>query len=185
MNATMRNILLAVLPVATLGSGCLHHHATQAETSGVLACAPAPGESACYESSRFDDNGTLRHHVVERTTPGDSCDLVNIEQTAFDASGTLVERIVEDRRCRVVERTISTRYDLDAGVVEHRVRRDEDHDAELDFDTTTRVAMTERVRSLALATGRTRSARLAASIAAQRSGRLPITHPPMLVSTGG
>lgn len=166
MNATLRNLILSALPVATLGSGCLHHVAATPAQSGVLACQTEGDETSCVESSRFDGNGTLRHHVVERTTPGDRCDLVVVEQASFDATGILLEKVVEDRRCRVVDRSVSTRYDMSAGVVEHRVQRDEDHDAAFDFDRVVRVPMTKQIRALAQTTGAARMARVGAPEAA-------------------
>jgi hypothetical protein len=170
MNAALRNFLLAMLPVAGLTPGCLHHHAVSPEASGMLACEAGPTESSCFESSRFDPRGMLRHHIVERTIPGDRCDLVVVEQASFDDSGVLIERVVEDRRCRVVDQRVTTRYDLETGLVEHRVERDHDHDDRIDHDRTTRVAMSSRVRDQALVSGRARTIHLIASIAAQRGG---------------
>jgi hypothetical protein len=170
MNATLRNLILAT--VAVVAPGCLHHHRIAPSATGLLACETRPGESACYESSRFDERGMLRHHVVERTTPADRCDLVVVEQTSYDELGTMIERVQEDRRCRVVDRRVTTRYDLDTGVIEHRVQRDDDHDDQLDHDQTTRVAMNDRVRTVALTSGRTQMAHIANSMAAQQ-GRVP------------
>jgi hypothetical protein len=175
MNATLRNLILFALPVATLGAGCLHHVAATPTQSGVLACATHGDESSCVESSRFDASGTLRHHVVERTTPGEQCDLVVVEQASFDATGILVEKVVEDRRCRVVDRSVSTRYDMSAGMVEHRVQRDDDHDAQFDFERVVRVPMTKQVRALAQTTGAIRMARLGGS-ASGPTDLLAITH---------
>lgn len=170
MNATLRNLILLALPVATLGSGCLHHVAASPATSGVLACETKGDETSCVESSRFDGNGTLRHHVVERTTDGDRCDLVVVEQASFDATGILLEKVVEDHRCRVVDRSISTRYDISAGMVEHRVQRDDDHDAQFDFDHVVTVPMTKQIRALARTSGATRMARIEAGISEDRGG---------------
>jgi hypothetical protein len=184
MNAALRNLILSVLPVATLGSGCLHHVAATPASSGVLACQTQGDETSCVESSRFDGSGTLRHHVVERTTPGERCDLVVVEQASFDATGVLVQRVVEDRRCRVVDRSVSTRYDMSAGIVEHRVQRDDDHDAEIDFDRVVRVPMTKQVRALAKTTGAARMARLEAVIAADEgTDGAPDTAPSGLLAT--
>jgi len=170
MNATLRNLILAT--VAVVAPGCLHHHRVAPSATGVLACETRPGESACWESSRFDDRGMLRHHVVERTTPDDRCDLVVVEQTSYDDLGTMIEHVQEERRCRVVENRVTTRYDLDAGVIEHRVQRDENHDDQVDHDRTTRVAMNDRVRTVAMTSGRAQTAHIAKSMAAQK-GTLP------------
>lgn len=186
MNATIRNVILAALPVASFGSGCLHNFAPRHAATGTLHCAVRPGETSCVESSRFDDAGMLRHHVVERTTPGDRCDLVTVEQASFDATGVLIQRVIEDRRCRVVDRRVSTEYDLVAGVVEHRAQFDEDHDGALDTDEVTRMAMTRQIRALAQTTGRARMAHIAASVAAQRGGQgSPTDAGPALVTTIG
>lgn len=186
MNAIARRTLWAALLAATLGTGCLHHHrSARPTTSGVLACAVRPGETSCVESSRFDEGGVLRHHVVERTTPGDGCDLVVVEQASFDERGTLVQRVIEDRRCAVVDRRISTRYDVDTGVVEHRVERDEDHDDQMDYQRVARVAMTRQVRALAVSTGQARTAHLAASIAAQRPGAAGVVREPTFMAVTG
>jgi hypothetical protein len=162
MNATLRNMLLAVLPVATFAPGCLHHHADpiHGRASGLRDCEPGPGETSCVESSRLDDRGILRHHVVERVTPGDRCDLIVVEQASFDARGVLVEQVTEQRRCGVVDQRVAERFDLVAGVVERHIQRDDDHDDIFDLERRWEVAMTEPLRSLALSTGLARLARL-------------------------
>lgn len=193
MNATLRNLILCALPLATLGSGCLHHFvggpgraggARGPATGGMHACPTRGDESSCVESSRVDANGTLRHHVVERTTPGDRCDLVVVEQASFDPTGILIERVIEDRRCRVVDRRVSTRYDVQAGVVEHRVRRDEDHDDVFDTDRVVRVPMTDQVRVLAQTTAAARMARLEVQTSAEHeTDAAPEAAPPTLLAT--
>jgi hypothetical protein len=166
MNATLRNLILAT--VAVVAPGCLHHYAVAPTASGVLTCETRPGESSCIESSRFDERGMLRHVVVERTTPGPRCDLVTVEQTSYDAMGTMIERVLEDRHCRVVDRRITIAYDVDADVIEHRVQRDENHDDQIDYDRTTVVPMNDRIRMVAATSGRARMAEITQSMAAQR-----------------
>ena len=161
MNATIRSLLLVMLPAAVLGSGCLHHYAGATHrATGVRACEVAVGESSCVESGRVDERGLLRHHVAERTTPGGRCDLVVVEQRSFDSAGVLIEHIVENRRCRVVDERVSSRYDLAAGVVVRRVERDVDHDDQIDSDESREVPLTEPMRILALTAGPSRVAQL-------------------------
>jgi len=127
-------------------SGCLHH-------PELLPCVPGAGERECWQSSRADDDGRLRHHVVERVADGDRCDTVTVEQSSFDERGALIAHVVEERRCRVVERRTTDQYDLVAGVIMREVEVDLDHDDQFDTVQTIELPMSADQRVFALTTG--------------------------------
>jgi hypothetical protein len=155
MTTFHRNITAAVaLASIVVTSGCLHH-------PELLACVPGAGETECWQSSRTDEAGHLRHHVVERVTPGDRCDTLAVEQSSFDARGALVAHVVEERRCRVIERRTTDRYDLVAGVIVRDVEIDLDHDDEFDTVKTLELPMSAEQRVFALTTSVERFASLA------------------------
>jgi hypothetical protein len=152
---TLHQILSAVaLTSVVVTSGCLHH-------PQLLDCVPGAGENQCWQSSRTDDAGHLRHHVVERVTPGDRCDMLAVEQSSFDERGALVARVIEERRCRVIERRITDSYDFVAGTIERTVEIDLDHDDRFDTVRTLELPMTADDRVFALTTSVERFASLA------------------------
>ena len=133
---------LAIGLLAAFGSGCLHH-------SDMAACTPAPGETACWESTRTDADGRPQHVIVERVKPGDRCDTVRIEQSSFDEHGVLLERAVEERRCGVVDLRILDRYDLTAGRLVREIWTDENHDDQFDRVIVHGTRMSPRQRAYA------------------------------------
>jgi len=124
-------------------SGCLHHR-------DVVPCKARVGESECWESSRSDARGRLRHVVIERVTPAPRCDKVWVEQDSFDENGVLVERAVDERRCGVVDRRTIDRYDLAHGELEHEVWIDSNHDDRFDRVVVHHVPLSAPQRSMAL-----------------------------------
>ncbi|HET6585335.1 MAG TPA: hypothetical protein VFG69_17875 [Nannocystaceae bacterium] len=145
--STFGGIAVRVLRIATwvalvATAGCLHHR-------DIVACVPGPGESECWESSRRDANGHLRHVVVERVTPDARCDKVVVVQDSFDEHGVLVERAVDERRCRVVDRRRIDRYDLAAGELERDLWFDTNHDDDFDRVEHHTVRLSEPQRSFA------------------------------------
>lgn len=152
---TFHRIKSAVaLALIVVTSGCLHH-------SQLLDCVPGAGESQCWQSSRTDEDGHLRHHVIERVTPGDRCDTVAVEQSSFDERGALVARVIEERRCRVIDRRITDSYDLVAGTIVRTVETDRDHDDRFDTVQTLELPLTADDRVFALTTSVGRFASLA------------------------
>jgi hypothetical protein len=152
---TFHNILAAVALVSTVvTSGCLHH-------PQLLPCAAGTGEEQCWQSSRSDEDGRLRHHIVERVTPGDRCDVVAVEQSSFDEKGALVQHVVEERRCRVTERRTTDRYDLAANEIVRTIEIDRDHDDQFDTMQTLELPMTSDDRLFAMTTSVERFASLA------------------------
>jgi hypothetical protein len=128
-------VAVRILGLAALASlvtaGCLHH-------DNMAACTPRPGESECWQSSRRDADGRVRHLIVERRTSGPRCDEVRIEQSSFDENDELIERVVEERRCGVVDHRTIDRYDLAAGELERAIWTDSDHDDQFDrYETQT------------------------------------------------
>jgi len=124
-------------------TGCTHHR-------NMAACTPAPGESECWRSSRRDASGRVRHVVVERVTPRPRCDEVRIEKSSYDERGVLVQRVVEDQRCRVVDHRTVDRYDLAEGELERAIWIDTDHDDRFDRFEAHTVRMSESQRAFAL-----------------------------------
>jgi len=152
---TLHTILsAAALGIVVVTSGCLHH-------PGLLECVPGSDDEACWQSGRSDDAGRLRHHVVERVTPAARCDLVEVEQSSFAADGTLIARVVEQKRCRVVERRTTDTYDLVGNTVVRTIEIDLDHDDRFDTVRTLELPMTDSDRTYALSTGAARYASLA------------------------
>ena len=134
-------------------SGCLHH-------PELLACVPAAGERECWQSSRADEEGRLRHHVVERVTAGERCDTVAVEQSSFDEKGALIAHVVEERKCRVIERRTTDHYDLALGIIVREVQIDLDHDDRFDTVQTLELPMSADQRVFALTTSVERFANL-------------------------
>jgi hypothetical protein len=116
---------LAAGLLAVLAPGCLHH-------PNLAPCPTEPTETECWESTRDDRRGHTRHRVVERIVPDTPCDRVRIEQTTYDPDGQMSERVVDERRCGVVDRRIVDRYDIGTGQVVRTVSTDTNHDDRFD-----------------------------------------------------
>ena len=152
---TLHNILAALaLTSVVVTSGCLHH-------PQLLTCVPDAGETECWQSGREDERGRLRHHIVVRVTPGDRCDLVAVEQSSFDERGALVARVIEEKRCRVIERRTTDRYDLVAGKIVREIEIDLDHNDQFDTVKTVELPMSAEERVFALTASVERFASLA------------------------
>lgn len=165
---TLHTILSAVaLTSVVVTSGCLHHPRS-------LDCVPGSDDETCVQSGRTDEAGRLRHHIVERVTPGDRCDLVKVEQSSFDARGTLIAHVTEEKRCRVVERRITDEYDLQHDLVLRTVQIDLDHDDRFDTVKMLELPMSQDDRIFALSTSVARFASLAE--ARDRAGWDQATH---------
>lgn len=112
------------LPLIML-SGCLHH-------PGVHPCSTSGKEVGCWESKRLDENNQVRHKVVEKVIEGDPCELVVIEQTSFNKTGNVIHRIIDEKRCRVVDKRIEEKYDHEKNVVIKITSIDDDHNDHFD-----------------------------------------------------
>jgi hypothetical protein len=133
----------ALAATVLLGApGCLSHR-------GMQACTPIGSESECWVSSKQVHD--LRHVIVERVTPVDDCNRVEIEHSAFDHVGQLVGRVLELRRCGVIDRRAEYRYDFERGIVSTRVDLDLDHDDQFDVVHRSRHPMMLEERSLSRA----------------------------------
>lgn len=120
-----RGVALGAGVLAVLVAGCLHH-------ANLAPCPTEATETECWESSRDDRQGHTRHRVVERIVPDTPCDRVRVEQTTFDPDGNMSERVVDERRCGVVDRRIVDRYDIGTGQVVRTVSTDTNHDDRFD-----------------------------------------------------
>ena len=132
---------LALLLVALTTTGCLHY-------SNMEACVPTGTERECWVSSGTGKQSGNEYVVIERVSEGGACDEVEVESSVYDPSSTLIERVVEVRRCGVTERRSEYRYDLARGVIASRVERDLDHDDLLDFARSYERPMTDNERAL-------------------------------------
>ena len=129
--AADRILSLAAAAALAATAACLHY-------DNMAPCKPRPGESECWQSSRRDADGQVRHVIVERRTSAPRCDEVRIEQSSFDENDELVQRVVEERRCGVVDHRTIDRYDLAAGQLERAIWTDSDHDDQFDrYETQT------------------------------------------------
>lgn len=152
MKTLHRHTLLAAAISIIAASGCLHH-------KNLVSCAPARGETACWESARFDRDGRLQHHIVERVTEGDECDTLVIEQTSF-LDGNVVQRVKDTRRCGVVDYRVTDRYDMQSGRLYREVVEDLDRDDRFDTTRNYDVAMSAGQRLFAATAGWQRMVRL-------------------------
>ncbi|HWB73651.1 MAG TPA: hypothetical protein VG755_01825 [Nannocystaceae bacterium] len=98
----------------------------------MVPCSEATGDGECWESSRHDAQGRLRHVVIEQRTPGPRCDSVHVEQDSFDENGVLVERAIDQRTCDVVDLRVVDRYDIDRNLLDREISIDTDHDDQFD-----------------------------------------------------
>jgi hypothetical protein len=142
MERGIQSVRLATLLGLVAITGCLHHN-------DVAACAPNPGETECWVSSRRDADGRLRHVVIERVTPADRCDKVLVVQDSFDERGVLVAHAVDERRCRVIEQRRVDRYDLAAGEIRRDIWLDTNHDDAFDRFVGQTVHVSESERDFA------------------------------------
>lgn len=149
---TMLRITLFAAMLSALATGCLHHRT-------MVACAPAAGESACWESARIDAEGQLEHHIVERVSEGGDCDQLVVEQTSFE-HGKVIQRVKDRRSCGVVEHRITDRYEASTGRLHREVAEDLDRDDRFDTLKTYEVAMSSAQRVFAATTGWQRMVRL-------------------------
>lgn len=153
MTRFARLLSLAALALVAAASGCTHH-------ADLHACTPGAGERECWESELVDPSGRVRGHSIERSTPGARCDLIVVDRLAYDEAGMVTARVVEEQRCRVVERRITERFDLRTGELELEIAIDEDHDARMDVVSVDRRPMTAAQQAFASApTPHTMSAR--------------------------
>jgi hypothetical protein len=137
-----RVLLVGAGLLVAVGAGCLHH-------MDMAPCTRAAAETACWESTRSDARGRLRHVVVERVRAGDRCDTVRVEQTSFDEQGNVSERVVDDRHCGVVDRRVVDRYDVDTGQLVRSISTDANHDDQFDRVVTRRTRLSEAQRAYA------------------------------------
>lgn len=106
-------------------ASCLHHR-------DLVPCSRSSSETECWESSRRDGQGRLRHVVIEKRTPGPRCDTVRVEQDSFDEHGMLVERAIDERSCDVVDLRVIDRYDIDRNLLDREISIDDNHDDQFD-----------------------------------------------------
>jgi hypothetical protein len=132
--------ITAACAIVSIAS-CLHHR-------DVVPCSRQSSDKECWESSRHDAQGRLRHIVIEQRTPGPRCDTVHIEQDSFDENGRLVERAIDQRTCDVVDLRMVDHYDLYTGQLDREISVDLDHDAQFDRVVHEKLPLTDAQREL-------------------------------------
>jgi hypothetical protein len=136
--------------VHTITAGCafmlltsclIHHH-------DIVRCSRSSSAEECWESSRHDRQGRLRHVVIEQRSAGPRCDTVRIQQDSFDENGMLVERAIDERTCDVVDLRMVDRYDIIGGQLDREISVDVDHDAQFDRVVHEKLPLSDAQREL-------------------------------------
>lgn len=123
-------------------TSCLVHH------RDIVRCSRTSSAEECWESSRHDAQGRLRHVVIEQRTAGPRCDTVRIQQDSFDEHGLLVERAIDERTCDVVDLRMVDRYDIVDGLLDRVISVDVDHDDQFDRVVHEKLPLSDAQREL-------------------------------------